>query len=278
MRWEFNTPAGPVRGARAVDTSTHPGYRRLGVFSKLTAASLRQLSDDGVHLIFNTPNPHSMAGYLKLGWQSVGRPRLLMKVLNPLRMAAGLARPRARRITEAELGGFFRSAPRPVADLLAHGERVERILGLDDDLSARVIRTARTPGFLRWRYASAPSLSYFAHWTGREPSTGAVIFRPTFRRGLREIMLVELLVGYGAGPEMRELIGSLARSLRADYIVAAATSGTQHEGLLRRAGFVPLPQRFGPYFVVHPLHWPQGAPSPADLAHWRLSLGDLELF
>jgi GNAT superfamily N-acetyltransferase len=278
MRWGFKTPYGPVRAVRAVDTATHPGYRRLGVFSRLTKTSLDQAKIDGVHLIFNTPNPASMAGYLKLGWGAVGHPRLLVRVLNVPRMVIGVLQGRRQRITETEIATFFRTPTRSVEELLAREERVAAILRLDDGLCRDGIRTERSGEFLRWRYVDAPSLKYFALWTGKSPVTGALIFRPNIRRGLREIMLCEFLVGYGAAPEVRALITTLARSVRADYIVAAATPGTEHWGLLRRSGFIPLPERAGPNFVAYPLNWPTEAPDPHVLAHWRLSLGDLEIF
>ncbi len=278
MRWRFNTPEGPIGAVRAVDTATHPHYRRLGVFSRLTRASLDRAKADGVHVVFNTPNPTSMAGYLKLGWRSVGRPRLLVRILNVPRLVIGPFSRRPRRLAAAEMTTFFQRSARSVEELLAHRERLGSILRLDDELCRDGIRTQRSAEFLRWRYAESPGPNYFALWTGTSPVTGALVFRPNVRHGLREIMLCEFLVGYGAAPEVRALIDVLRRTVRADYVVAVATPGTEHWGLLRRAGFLPLPERVGPNFVTYPLQWPANAPDPTTLGHWRLSLGDLELF
>jgi GNAT superfamily N-acetyltransferase len=278
MRWAFKTPTGHLRAVRAVDTSTHPGYRRLGIFSRLTQASLERARAEGVNLIFNTPNAQSMPGYLKLGWHLVGRPRLLSRVLNPARVAARLLWPRQTKLTEADLSTLFRSSPRPVDSIFDYSDHVERIVALDDLLCASAVRTDRSASFFRWRYASAPSLQYFALWTGETPVTGLLIFRPNIRQGLREIMLCEFLIGYGAAAHARELFDSLARSVRADYIVAAATPGTQHWGMLRRAGFLPVRQRAGVNFTVLPLNLPAAELNPTRLENWRLSLGDLELF
>ncbi|MGQ0568385.1 MAG: GNAT family N-acetyltransferase [Armatimonadota bacterium] len=278
MRWGFVTPAGRLRAVRAVDTSTHPDYRRVGIFSKLTQQSVEQARADGVNLIFNTPNPQSMAGYLKLGWHLVGRPRLLIRPLNPLRMIPALLLRPKRRLTAEAAQRFFRSSPTPVEALLDHADRMEQILTFDSNIEAKGIRTDRSLGFLQWRYAAAPSPRYYALWTGEKPVTGAVIVRPNIRNGLREIMLCEFLIGYGAGPHARELIGQLIKAVRADYLVASASPGTYHWGTLTRAGFIALPARFGPNFTVHPLNWPAGELDPARIEHWRLSLGDLEIF
>jgi GNAT superfamily N-acetyltransferase len=281
QRWGFRTPAGTLRAVRAVDTATHPDYRRLGVFSRLTQAALARARAEGVNLVFNTPNAQSMSGYLKMGWQFVGKPRLLAKVLNPLGLAVGLPHwlsAARRRRAPADPTRLFHASGRPATALLEHGEAMERVLALDDRFNADGIRTDRSLAFLQWRYASSPSPQYFAHWMGEEPLAGAAIFRPNIRRGLREIMLSELFLGYGAAPEARALIRELSRQVRADYIVAAATPGTQHWGILRRAGFVPLPKRLSLNFTTLPLDLPEGSRDPTRLEHWRLSLGDLELF
>jgi len=278
MRWGFKTPTGRLSAVRAVDTSTHLGYQRMGIFSRLTQASLERAKAEGVNMIFNTPNPRSMAGYLKLGWQAVGRPRLMIKPLNLLRMApALLLKPRTKLPPDA-VPDFFRSAPRPVDAVFDHADRVGQMLEFDDGLHAQGIRTERSLAYLRWRYGAAPSLSYFAFWTGDRPVTGLTIFRPNVRNGLREIMLCEFLIGYGAAPHARELIGQLARLVRADYLVAAATPGTYHWGTLRRAGFITLPPQMGPNLTVLRLNWPDGALDPHRLENWQLSLGDLEIF
>jgi GNAT superfamily N-acetyltransferase len=278
MRWGFNSPAGSLRAVRAVDTATHPDYRRQGVFARLTQTSLDQARADGVHLIFNTPNPQSMAGYLKLGWHLIGRPRLLVRPLNPLGITRGLLLRSRAKLHAEDVPGFFRSPPRGMESLFEHGERVEQILTFDDGLTAEGLRTARSLDFLRWRYANAPSLRYFALWTGERPLTGLTIFRPSIRNGLREIMLCEFLIGYGAATHARDLIAQLSKMVRADYLVAAASPGSYHWGTLRRAGFIPLPERFSPNFTCYPLNWPADAPDPRRLQHWRLSLGDLEVF
>lgn len=278
MRWGFITPGGRLSAVRAVDTATHPGYRRLGIFSRLTQASLQRAKADGVHLIFNTPNPQSMAGYLKLGWQLVGHPRLLIRVIRPLGMAARMVTHRRATVDRADAAGFFRRPPYAIDEMLAHQGHVAPILQFNDGLCAQGIRTARSIEFLRWRYASAPSLPYGAVWTGQHPVTGLLIVRPNYRLGLRELMICEFLVGYGSAPHMRELIAHLIEMTNVDYLLASATPGTQHWGLLRRAGFIPLPRRTGPNFTVYPLNYPAREPDPALLEHWQFSLGDLEVF
>ena len=48
MRWEFDTPSGPARAVRAVDTATHPDYQGRGIFSALTRQAVKELHDEGI--------------------------------------------------------------------------------------------------------------------------------------------------------------------------------------------------------------------------------------
>ncbi len=72
MRWEFVDGGRTVRAVRAVDTATHPDYQGRGIFTKLTRHGIEELRDD-VAFVFNTPNDQSRPGYLKMGWEVVGK-------------------------------------------------------------------------------------------------------------------------------------------------------------------------------------------------------------
>ncbi len=72
LRWRFRTSAGEtVRAARAVDTATRPGYRRRGLFARLTQQAIADLTADGTHLIYNTPKCLQPARLFEVGWRAV---------------------------------------------------------------------------------------------------------------------------------------------------------------------------------------------------------------
>jgi len=74
LRWQFVTPTGEiVHAVRAVDTATDPDHQGQGIFTRLTLDGLAELPDEGVALVFNTPNEKSLPGYLKMGWRELGR-------------------------------------------------------------------------------------------------------------------------------------------------------------------------------------------------------------
>jgi GNAT superfamily N-acetyltransferase len=272
MRWQWRRGGRRVEAVRAVDTSTHPDWQRLGLFKRLTEQLVAQASEEGVALVFNTPNARSREGYLKMGWSSVGRVPVMAKVTGSLKSLAG-------RIVPGAGGEESKAAPspgRPVGELLAE-DWLEAFLG---SLAApgHRLHTGLDSAFLGWRYAAVPTREYRAMWQSQGSRRAAVFLRTGERRGLREIVIAEAL----ATPDERgrrlleDLIADVvADSSMADYVVASGAGGEWLRSVLRRVGFSPS-VRAGPFFTVRPL-----GDDLADVAKWsawRLSLGDLELF
>ena len=64
------------------DTATHPDFRKQGLFRKITALALDEAKKQNASFVFNFPNPYSKPGYLKMGWQDMGKVITLIKPLN----------------------------------------------------------------------------------------------------------------------------------------------------------------------------------------------------
>ncbi len=144
MRWEFVEDGTVVRAVRAVDTATHPDFQGQGIFTKLTLHALEELRDE-VSFVFNTPNDQSRPGYLKMGWQEIGR---LPTAVRPTHLA-GIPRIATARVP-AERWSTPSSAGEDAAEVLDDVGALERLLA---SLPAPAgIRTRLSPEFLRWRY------------------------------------------------------------------------------------------------------------------------------
>jgi hypothetical protein len=273
LRWELLLNDRRLKAVRAVDTVTHPEFRRRGVFFTLNRTALERARAEGVDVIFNTPNRYMLREDLNMGWTYVGRPQLLVRLLRPTRLLH-LFSTRNAGDSEENVG----AAKLPfadVADFLKNPGPVVRLLSDDDTLCGKTIRTRRSPAFLAWRYAGVPTLKYFAAWSGDDAIGAAVVFRSNVRRALREIVASEILV---ARPNaLRRVIGEIACTSGADYIIAHARPRSPHWWALIRSGFFPLPG-MGPHFAVHALTERGAAMDPTRLSAWQLSLGDLELF
>lgn len=68
---------------RAVDTATHPSQQGKGFFKKLTMAMVAQCIQENKKFVFNTPNESSKPGYLKMGWQAMGKVSVCLKPILP---------------------------------------------------------------------------------------------------------------------------------------------------------------------------------------------------
>ncbi len=147
MRWEFEHESAVVRCVRAVDTATHPDYQGRGIFRRLTLAALPAMADDGVQFVFNTPNSQSLPGYLKMGWQEIGRARACVR---PLSVRGGL------RLARSRVAASHWSEPaefgEPVAAALEDPRVRALVAGRRGD--GRRFRTRTDLAVLAWRYAT----------------------------------------------------------------------------------------------------------------------------
>jgi GNAT superfamily N-acetyltransferase len=253
MRWEFEQGGAILRAVRAVDTATHPDYQGRGIFTKLTMAGIEELRSEGVDLVFNTPNDQSRPGYLKMGWQVVGRLALTVRP-HSLRRVARLRRARV----PAELWSVRSDVAEPAAARLADDSVVGMVTAPVD---AAAVTTRRTPAFLRWRYGFAP-LDYRA--LRDEHAGGVAFFRLRQRGPAIEATVDDVLTS--SRPQRRALVGAIAGFDQVDYVAALASS-------LGRDGSFSM-QRFGPMLTARLV----AADTIPPLAQWQLCLGDIELF
>jgi GNAT superfamily N-acetyltransferase len=258
LRWRFRDPAGrELSAVRAVDTATHPDWQGKGIFKRLTLGALPDLRADGVDFVFNTPNEQSRPGYLKMGWNQVGRLPVGVRV-------ASLARTRslAGARTAAEKWSQPTTAGVEAAKVLSDAGAVEELLGRLAP-SGR-IHTHRTPAHLLWRYRFEP-LHYRAMLVGDDLADGAVVFRVRRRGTAVEGTICEVLLPPGT-PGPGRIFGRILEESGADYLIRSGGGPPSHR-------FLPAP-KLGPILTWKPLER-IGAPRLADL---DLALGDIELF
>lgn len=245
MRWELTSPSGHmVRAVRPVDTATHPDFRRMGIFRNLTMAALEEARADGVHLVFNTPNADSGAGYRSMGWKDV----------QPIGAFVRPKRP-------------WRAAVEATVDRAAFVPDAETPLGLDTpDRSARGLRTIRSAAYRKWRFADHPTAGYrMVRHAG-----GAVVLRPNVRNGRAEVVVSDLV-----GTVSARAFRVAARAADSHYLVSWFSGGSPERAASTSALFVPVPRLTALTQVALPL---------ADLdvdafdpKSWDLATGDLEL-
>ena len=248
MRWELESPEGALyRCVRPVDTATHPEFARKGIFRRLTESALDVARDDGVDLVFNTPNPKSFAGYVKMGWTEVGwigayvRPRIGKAVsVDP------------EKLPTLEQGI-------PAADPYEPAALVAR-----DPIG---LRTPRSSRYLSWRFSQHPRARY--GWISSSPGGGAVV-RVSSRNSRSETVVADLL-GEAGRREIREV----TRSSRTRYVATWFAPGTPELSAVVSGGMFKVPGLKTLRLVALPLS--RLDIDVTDLRSWDFATSDLEL-
>lgn len=250
MKWTLTTPSGfEVSCVRPVDTATHPDFARQGIFSRLTKEALDVARQEGVQLVFNTPNPKSAAGYLKMGWEHVAwlgvmaRPRL-GTALRPLPDRP----PSMHRLAPDLVGRIPPDAAAPGRDPLG-------------------MRTPRHDDYIEWRFNSHPTAAY--GWCP-DPDGGGMIARASNRGGRSELVVSDLVGSPGPG-----IISRASRSSRTRYLAGWFSPGSPERRTAILGGLVPVPGIKSLRLVALPLT--QLDIDVHDLTSWDLATSDLEL-
>jgi len=248
MRWEFVRDEEVVRAVRAVDTATAPAFRGRGIFSRLTRVAVAEMRAEGVDMVFNTPNAQSRPGYLKMGWQLVGR---LPVRLRPRGLTSAPTILRAR--TAANLWSEPTSAGVPLT-----AASVPPLEAVSLGASRGLLRTRRSADYIAWRYGFEP----LRYRVMRGQDGDWMIFRVRRRGDATEAVIAEASNGSAAG--RRALLRAVLRATKADYAIMIGTASL---------AAIPVPA-LGPTLTCLPL----GIQSAPALRSWDLQMGDVELF
>ena len=249
MRWNLTAVDGSiVRCVRAVDTATHPDFQRRGIFSTLTLAAIDAATDEGVHLVFNTPNPKSGAGYLKMGWAEVGP--IGVQIRPTMGLWSRTADPDRLPDPSDWLDPVVAASDLPLRSRPSTG-----------------LRTVRDADYLKWRFASHPTARYFRAGSG----DSAAVLRPNVRNRRRELVMSDL-VGADVGGAAR----AAAKANRAAYMAGWFSPGSPERAAAIRAGLIPVPRVTALTLLCRPLVADLSF-NPLSLASWDLAMSDLEL-
>ena len=143
MSWKWQLGDIVWQAYRAVDTATHPEHQGKGIFKKLTLQALADVGKENDCFIFNTPNEKSRPGYLKMGWEALGKIKIaLVPVL---------------------LYRFFHLFSRPNHAVVSlNEEQIEAICFKHNmELQAKKeLFTPKSAAYLHWRYVTNPMQPY----------------------------------------------------------------------------------------------------------------------
>lgn len=250
MRWELNDGTSrTIRCVRPVDTATHPEFTRRGIFRSLTMAAVDIARDDGVDLVFNTPNEQSAPGYLKMGWRHVT-------------FVGAQVRPRIGRALPPTT-----DHPPQIERLLPSAKPAMEIEPTAQDTPESGLHTPRSENYLRWRFSGHPHASY--GWVPGDFKGGLVV-RASERRGRSELVASDLIGIPNSSP-----FRTVAREGRTRYVAGWFSPGSAKRRASIRGGLLPVPGLKALRLVALPLT--ELDIDPFDIRSWSLSTSDLEL-
>jgi hypothetical protein len=273
MFWRLRDGRRVLLCERSTDMVTHPDYRRLGIMSSFTVPGQQRLVDAGVKLVFHTPNRNSVSFSLK--WKRpVFEVRPVFGVRRPGRILAALLQPQGFDASayRVEPEGVFRSTPLPLASLLERRAELEELLAQDALRHDGRLQTDRTWEYLRWRYATHPTIRYYALCSESHGRLeGCIVLRADRYGRLRRVVLQEVLLPRHDSRVIRDLRRQLDAQVDADVVQYYDSDRVSTRLLLGRT----LPTRNAYNFTIGIYDQAMGS-SPLDLSSWNLALGDLE--
>lgn len=251
MRWQWNFKQKRFSCFRAVDTATHPEHQGKGIFKKLTLTALDLAKEEGASFVFNTPNEKSRPGYLKMGWEEVGK---IEVTLNP---------------AINSFWKLFGNERRYCVEYRTSFPQIEKLCReWNKKLSEKNLHTPKSAEYLKWRYEKNPLRKYEV--LGTENFYLAAYIQ--FHRGVKELRIVESIFNDQKGQmELRNCIKRWSLKFGAQLISFSPK-------LLKITG-PTVKGGFGPVLTVREiLLTPPEMDISLSMDKWDYSLGDLELF
>jgi len=257
MHWKWVNSKKEIYAVRAVDTATHNDYQGKGIFRKLTMQAVEESKNEGVQMIFNTPNPISKKGYLKMGWQEAGK--------MPLFFSPGSFLPR-----------FFSDSLS--TDILSEFDIFSKlsVFNINWSLSS-ASSNYHTPldfKFIKWRYAACPVAKYGMISQG---DLFGIIFRLKPLNKFIELRICEAWAS--SQPDSIKMLSEALKSLikKIRPLVVSCTSSP-----LVNCQSRSLPGMLGPLFIG-PVVTTRSLcmDDLGDFSHfknWQPSIGSMELF
>jgi len=256
MYWNWVNCEEEVIAVRAVDTATDPMHQGKGIFSKLTMKAVQECQQEGVSFVFNSPNPISLIGYLKMGWYAIGKMPLYI----------GLASLFPRFFSEAK---NEKSLSKFNLDIELSKLKDEFKLKLD----TINFSTPITKKFLNWRYRDCPVAKYGGVI---EQGKFGVIFRLKKLNRFVELRICELWIESPEGElEIQSALKKIKREIRPVAITIAKCNLTEtnQRNIFNFWG----PVKIGPNITIRKIN-KENLTNFNEFYHWQPSIGSMEIF
>ncbi|SFT00754.1 GNAT family N-acetyltransferase [Halostagnicola kamekurae] len=294
---ELRADSKTFRGYQPADVMVHPDHRRRGLYSRTTERMKEYYRARDPELFFNFPNPATLSGSLKHGWEIVERVPTYYRIQRPESMLE---------MTESERVATLTSVATPVVERYldaqtpresgVRGVSVERYDEVPAEVFAEIYRRAipgtihanRNETFYEWRFEN-PTRSYEAYVARkRGEAIAGIVTGTAIEDGSRITNLtdvVPLATTADRRDGIRALLSRIVDDRRDDAILAVSGDGIP-ESILSEFGFysdlaVPLSHVSQPTTqVTYPIssegghEWTVGGRAVADAANWTITFAE----
>lgn len=240
MRWNWQLGDKNFTAFRAVDTATDPDHQGKGIFKKLTLKAIEIGAQNGDNFVFNTPNDQSRPGYLKMGWEIVGKVYVNIKPVIPFS-----------RGNEIEVN--------------KNSEISNQVLLETKDTNAgkKMLFTPKDHNYLSWRYKNCLLQEYLIYETNEVFVAGYLKKHKYFN----ELRISEF-ISNGNNKLAKSQILNWAQDNKATIITSSKK--------IFRLG---VSKNIGPILTLKDLNLDKlDKEFCLNIGNWNNSLGDLELF
>lgn len=263
MKWQWIKNGVVYKCVRAVDTATHPGYQRQGIFSKLTYSLLEKMKEEMVDFIFNTPNEKSMPGYLKMRWELLGITRLHFK-------STSISRLINNRFSSFEANNIKKEHDFNVTNKFA--EIILNYIKLEHNSFKKYLSIE----YLKWRYYDIPYYKYglITDSSGKY----SLIFRTNNRGSIRELRICDIFIidiNNNIINQLKKDIKGLLKQYKCDVATVTCEESDPLFSVLKKSGFINVGEK-GLNVVLRSLN--SEVDSFLDKNQWCYSTGDIEIF
>lgn len=221
----------PVTAFQPSDTMVHPDHRRRGLFTRMTEAAIDRYGGGEPAFFFNFPNPNSLPGYRRMGWDVVGELPTLHRIQDP----AALVRSRVGNplgrvvapltpVTRAYLRLLKWRAPRVPAEVSVSRRSdvpAEALSALYDDRPPDAVHAVRDRTFYRWRFRDAPR-PYSAYVGLREGTARAGLVMSSGTDGSSPVTTIVDVVPAVSDADCQDVFVALLQAVLEDSREAAS--------------------------------------------------------
>jgi ribosomal protein S18 acetylase RimI-like enzyme len=288
--------SGKVRVASlSLDPVIDPAYQNRGVLAGLLKDVCALSAEEGIAFTYGFPNQASHLTFVnKAGFRNIGSVPLLVRPLNPERLAMKTTRSRVLAKTASVATRVWRTpAPVPPQEAVP-GLEIGEVDSFDssfvlfwDRVQHRFpVMVVRDPTYLNWRFAGAPTRKYTTFVARSEGEIrGFIVLRVAPLGQFSAGLIVELVVeasaeGRAAGRLLIDKAYSYLEDQDLDILASLALRHTDEFRLLRSRGFWVSPKFLEPrpFRLVVRCHDEERSPSRLayDLRNWFVTMGDYD--